>query len=72
MSEHEPQHTRRLDNPDEPQFMPTDALDAIRDEVAPWVIELRIVGTPYVVQAHVNGALLIGRRDTKSETKSPT
>ncbi len=68
MSEHEPQHTRRLDNPDEPELMPTDALDAIRDEVAPWVIELRIVGTPYVIQAHVNGTLLIGRRDAKSDT----
>lgn len=68
MSEHEPQHTRRLDNPDEPQVMPTDALNEVRDEVAPWVIELRIVGTPSVVQAHVNGVLMIGRRDPKSNT----
>lgn len=67
MSEHEPQHTRRLDTPDEPQLMPPDALNVAGDEVAPWVIELRIVGTPSVMQAHVNGALLIGRRDVKSD-----
>lgn len=68
MSDNEPQHTRRLDNADEPSLMPSDALDHRGDEVAPWVIELRIVGTPSVIQAHVNGTLLIGRRDPKSNT----
>lgn len=67
MLNNDPQHTRKLDAVPEHQPMPTDTLGEERDEVAPWVIELRVVGTPSVIQVHVNSSLLIGRTDAKSD-----
>lgn len=57
--------TRRLDINGEPVPMPLE--DAGTDDYpAPWVIELRVVGTPSVIQAHVTGELIIGRSDVKT------
>jgi CheY-like chemotaxis protein len=39
------------------------------DYPVPWVIELRVVGTPSVIQAQVSGALLLGRADPRNNIR---
>src|SRR5262249_40585611 len=57
--------TRHLDLPDKS----TDSHVAVRattgplDEVIPWVIEFRVVGTAFTIQAQVHEAMIIGRSD---------
>lgn len=59
--------TRRL-NIEEASALPPEDLDQDTDYPAPWVVELRILGTPSVIQMQVNDELLIGRADTHGES----
>lgn len=57
--------TRRLEGIDLESTAPVDAGDS-QEYVLPWVVELRIVGTPSVIQVQVKDELVIGRSDPKS------
>jgi CheY-like chemotaxis protein len=48
------------------KLTPTELPPVLADYPVPWVIELRIVGTPSVIQVQVGGALLIGRADHRN------
>lgn len=60
--------TRRLDGLDIESLAPVDAGDS-QEYVLPWVVELRVVGTPSVIQVQVKEELLIGRSDPKSQDR---
>lgn len=67
MENSEHQSTRPINY--ESEIVPSSSntrLTGTGDYPAPWVIELRVMGTPSVIQSHVNGALLIGRADHRN------
>ena len=62
-----PKKTRAVGkfNPDQPVMQPrTGPLN----EIIPWVIEFRVVGTPNIIKARVTDTMLIGRPDPKTNT----
>ena len=48
---------------DRPEPSANTAQDSRPDMIVPWVVELRIVGTPHIIRAPISDKLLIGRRD---------
>ncbi len=57
--------TRHLEMPDSELYSPIRATTGSLDEALPWVIEFRVVGTAFTVQAQVHEAMIIGRSDTQ-------
>lgn len=55
--------THHLEMPDTETYSPVRATTGPLEEVLPWVIEFRVVGTAFTVQAQVHEAMIIGRSD---------
>jgi len=60
--------TRKLDPRDADILSDQDDSSSV-DQPAPWVIELRVVGTPAIFQMKVQGELVIGRSDPRYDSK---
>jgi len=60
-------HTRKLVDPNAAQLHQTGMLPtpAGEEDVVPWVLEFRVVGTPYIIKQTVKEQMLIGRKDEK-------
>lgn len=55
--------TRHLNMPDTDTYTSVRATTGPLDEALPWVIEFRVVGTAFTIQAQVHEAMIIGRSD---------
>lgn len=55
--------TRHLGSVQQSPAMPTTRATGPLDEVLPWVIEFRVVGTPSTIQVRVSEVMTIGRSD---------
>lgn len=61
------QGTHRLDPSDIEPFLEKYGDQYGPDQPVPWVIDLRVVGTPLVIQSRIGGELVIGRKDPKTD-----
>lgn len=61
--------TRRLDPEGVEAYFPSGERTEPLDYVPPWVVELRVVGTPTVFQVRIRGEVIIGRSDTRFNNK---
>lgn len=59
-----PHHTHRLD---ERKAQTASPRDFDKDEIVPWVIEFRVVGTPYIITAPSERQFIIGRADASAD-----
>ena len=55
--------THHLNMPDTDTYTSVRATTGPLDEALPWVIEFRVVGTAFTIQAQVHEAMIIGRSD---------
>ena len=58
--------TRHLNLPDSDPHRPLRATTGPLEEVLPWVLEFRVVGTAAMIQAQVHEAMIIGRGDPQA------
>lgn len=63
MSEVKNNATRHLNVPEAAEYMPLRSTTGLLEEGLPWVIELRVVGTPATINVQVHEAMIIGRSD---------
>jgi CheY-like chemotaxis protein len=61
--EHTSNETHHLNMPETDTYMSVRATTGPLDEALPWVIEFRVVGTAFTIQAQVHEAMIIGRSD---------
>ncbi|MBC8098727.1 MAG: response regulator [Armatimonadetes bacterium] len=61
--------TRRLDQEPIEPALPVDDQEALAEYPITWVIELRVVGTPSVVQVRVQDEMVVGRSDPRYDTQ---
>lgn len=60
-------HTKKLVDPNAAPLHQTGMLSAAdADDVVPWVLEFRIVGTPYILKQMVKEQMMVGRRDEQN------
>jgi CheY-like chemotaxis protein len=58
--------TRRIDLPEVDAYSPVRATTGPLEEQLPWVLDVRIVGTPATMQVKVHEAMIIGRSDPQT------
>jgi CheY-like chemotaxis protein len=66
MSDDKTKVTRHLQMPTDTSPMPPRATGPL-DNIMPWVIEFRVMGTAYIIQVPASEAILVGRSDPRRE-----